>query len=51
MPVVDYLILTPLKEEFRYLREAWPRPLDEEKVGTIYFYRVCIATNRARRRS
>ncbi len=40
MPVVDYLILTPLNEEFRYLRKAWPIDLKEEKVGKIHFYQA-----------
>lgn len=40
MPIIDYLILTPLNEEFRYLREAWPVDLQEVRVGKIHFYRA-----------
>jgi nucleoside phosphorylase len=49
MPVVDYLILTPLNEEFRYLRQAWPIPLEEERVGKIHFYRAlhCCGSRQA----
>jgi len=43
MPVADYLVLTPLNEEFRYLREAWPKPLHEERVGKIHYYQVLHA--------
>jgi nucleoside phosphorylase len=40
MPVTDYLVLTPLNEEFRYLRDAWPKLLREERVGKIHYYQV-----------
>jgi nucleoside phosphorylase len=38
IPLVDYLILTPLDEEFNALREVWPDTLSEvpELYGTFY---------------
>lgn len=40
MPVVDYLILTPLDEEFQRLRATWPLTLQEVQVGRVHYYRA-----------
>jgi nucleoside phosphorylase len=40
MPVVDYLILTPLDEEFQILRATWPLKLEEVQVGRLHYYRA-----------
>jgi nucleoside phosphorylase len=45
MTIIDYLILTPLDEEFKAFREAWPTPLEETRVGRIPFYRGVTAEN------
>src|SRR5689334_13077764 len=43
MPIIDYLILTPLDEEFQAFRDAWPAALDEITVGKTRFYRGLFA--------
>jgi nucleoside phosphorylase len=45
MPIIDYLILTPLDEEFKAFREAWPTPLEETRVSRIPFYRGVSTEN------
>jgi nucleoside phosphorylase len=43
MAIIDYLILTPLDEEFQAFREAWPAPLEETTVDKTRFYRGLFA--------
>ena len=40
MPIIDYLILTPLDEEFRSFREVWPENLKEDKIGGVHYYKA-----------
>jgi nucleoside phosphorylase len=45
MAIVDYLILTPLDEEFQAFREAWPVSLAETIVGKTRFYKGLFTRN------